>query len=109
MFRAWYVPFYDFGAIHGDPHLGNYTVRPDDGINLFDLGCVRIFPARFVKGVIDFYRAFETDDRELAVSAYENWGFKKLNREMVDVLNRWARVPLRAAARRPQARDRRRR
>jgi predicted unusual protein kinase regulating ubiquinone biosynthesis (AarF/ABC1/UbiB family) len=91
MFRAWYVPFYEYGAIHGDPHLGNYTVRADDGINLFDLGCVRIFPARFVKGVIDLYRAFETDDRELAVSAYENWGFKNLNPEMVDVLNRWAR------------------
>ena len=29
MFRAWYVPFYDYGVIHGDPHLGNYTVRPD--------------------------------------------------------------------------------
>ncbi len=91
MFRAWYMPFYDYGAIHGDPHLGNYTVRADDGINLFDLGCVRIFPAHFVKGVIDLYRAFETDDRALAVSAYENWGFKNLNDELVDVLNRWAR------------------
>ena len=27
MFRAWYVPFYYYGVIHGDPHLGNYTVR----------------------------------------------------------------------------------
>ncbi|MGH6988997.1 MAG: ABC1 kinase family protein [Stellaceae bacterium] len=91
MFRAWYVPFYEYGAIHGDPHLGNYTVRGDDGINLFDLGCVRIFSARFVKGVIDLYRALETEDRDLAISAYRNWGFKKLNTEMVDVLNRWAR------------------
>src|SRR3546814_16984409 len=24
MFRAWYVPFYGYGVIHGDPHLGNY-------------------------------------------------------------------------------------
>ncbi|MGB1027570.1 MAG: ABC1 kinase family protein, partial [Rhodospirillaceae bacterium] len=24
MFRAWYVPFYEYGVIHGDPHLGNY-------------------------------------------------------------------------------------
>ncbi len=23
MFRAWYVPFYYYGVIHGDPHLGN--------------------------------------------------------------------------------------
>lgn len=37
------------------------------------------------------YRAFETDDRDLAVSAYANWGFKNLNDELVDVLNRWAR------------------
>ena len=27
MFRVWYVPFYHYGVIHGDPHLGNYTVR----------------------------------------------------------------------------------
>ena len=29
LFRAWYVPFYRYGVIHGDPHLGNYQVRPD--------------------------------------------------------------------------------
>ncbi len=28
MFRTWYVPFYYYGVIHGDPHLGNYTVAP---------------------------------------------------------------------------------
>jgi predicted unusual protein kinase regulating ubiquinone biosynthesis (AarF/ABC1/UbiB family) len=27
MFRAWWFPFSHFGVIHGDPHLGNYTVR----------------------------------------------------------------------------------
>ena len=27
MFRAWYVPFFDYGVLHGDPHLGNYTVQ----------------------------------------------------------------------------------
>ena len=26
---AWYVPFYRYGVIHGDPHLGNYQARPD--------------------------------------------------------------------------------
>src|SRR5208282_4558210 len=43
MFRAWYVPFYFYGVIHGDPHLGNYTVRPDGSINLMDFGCIRVF------------------------------------------------------------------
>ena len=33
MFRAWYVPFYFYGVIHGDPHLGNYSIDPDLNIN----------------------------------------------------------------------------
>lgn len=90
MFRAWYVPFYEFGVIHGDPHLGNYTVRSDLSINLMDFGCVRVFPARFVKGVIDLYFALARGDRELAVAAYESWGFSGLTNELIDVLNEWA-------------------
>ena len=90
MFRAWYVPFYLYGVIHGDPHLGNYTVRPDGSVNLMDFGCVRIFPPRFVRGSIELYRALMTDDRDRAVAAYEDWGFAGLTREMIAVLNRWA-------------------
>ncbi len=90
MFRAWYAPFYRYGVIHGDPHLGNYTVRPDHSINLLDFGCVRIFPPRFVKGVIDLYWALVRGDSELAVTAYESWGFKNLSREVIEVLNQWA-------------------
>jgi predicted unusual protein kinase regulating ubiquinone biosynthesis (AarF/ABC1/UbiB family) len=26
MFRAWWYPFSQYGVIHGDPHLGNYTM-----------------------------------------------------------------------------------
>jgi predicted unusual protein kinase regulating ubiquinone biosynthesis (AarF/ABC1/UbiB family) len=90
MFRAWYVPFYFYGIIHGDPHLGNYTMRPDGTVNLLDFGCIRIFQARFVKGVIDLYHALLNEDHDLAVHAYESWGFKDLSRETIDVLNRWA-------------------
>ncbi len=90
MFRAWYVPLYYYGVIHGDPHLGNYTVRDDDSINLLDFGCVRIFPPAFVGGVIDLYRALQTNNRELAVHAYETWGFKNLSHEHIDTLNIWA-------------------
>jgi predicted unusual protein kinase regulating ubiquinone biosynthesis (AarF/ABC1/UbiB family) len=90
MFRAWYVPFYDYGVIHGDPHLGNYSARPDHGINLLDFGCIRIFHPRFVGGVIDLYRAISTDDRALAVHAYETWGFTGLSNEVIDTLNLWA-------------------
>ena len=91
MFRTWYVPFYYYGVIHGDPHLGNYTVAPDGTVNLLDFGCIRVFPARFVKGVIDLYHALQRDDSELAVHAYQSWGFANLSQEMIAVLNRWAR------------------
>ena len=90
MFRAWYVPFYRYGVIHGDPHLGNYTVRTDGSVNLMDFGCVRIFPPRFVRGSIELYRALMADDEARAVAAYEDWGFSGLSREMIQVLNRWA-------------------
>ena len=90
MFRAWYVPLYYFGVIHGDPHMGNYTVRPDKAINLLDFGCIRVFPPSFVGGVIDLYHALERDDRDLAVHAYETWGFRGLSTEMIEVLSLWA-------------------
>lgn len=91
MFRAWYVPFYYYGVIHGDPHLGNYTVNPTDGsVNLYDFGCIRVFTPRFVRAVIDLYHALRNDDRALAVHAYETWGFTDLSNEMIDVLNIWA-------------------
>ena len=91
MFRAWYVPFYYYGVIHGDPHFGNYSARDDHTINLLDFGCIRVFPPTFVKGVIDLYHALRDDDEALAVSAYETWGFTGLDRETIDVLNIWAR------------------
>ncbi len=90
MFRAWYVPFYRYGTIHGDPHLGNYAVRPDGGVNLLDFGCVRVFRPAFVAGVIDLYKALRDGDTELAVHAYETWGFKDLTKIKVQALNRWA-------------------
>ena len=95
MFRAWWHPFSRFGVIHGDPHLGNYTVFEKDGeaagINLLDYGCIRIFPARFVGGVVDLYRGLLEDDRDRIVHAYETWGFRGLNAELIDILNLWAR------------------
>jgi predicted unusual protein kinase regulating ubiquinone biosynthesis (AarF/ABC1/UbiB family) len=90
MFRIWYVPFYHYGVIHGDPHLGNYTVAPDRTVNLLDFGCIRVFQASFVRGVIDLYHALQRDDRDLAAHAYQSWGFGNLSREMIEVLNRWA-------------------
>jgi predicted unusual protein kinase regulating ubiquinone biosynthesis (AarF/ABC1/UbiB family) len=91
LFTAWYVPFYRFGVIHGDPHPGNYQVRPDGSLNLLDFGAIRVFPARFVRGVIDLFEAVRDNDDDKAHHAYETWGFTDLSREKMDVLNLWAR------------------
>jgi len=107
MFRAWWFPFSHYGVIHGDPHLGNYTIFATDGgsgngpaeralgvpagINLLDYGCIRTFPTPFVQGVIDLYTGLLEGKRDLVVNAYETWGFKGLSTELIDTLNIWAR------------------
>ena len=95
MFKAWWQPFIQHGVIHGDPHLGNYTVFTDggepQGINLLDYGCIRIFPPKFVGGVVDLYGGLRDDDMARVVHAYETWGFKSLKKELIEVLNIWAK------------------
>lgn len=95
LFLGWYRPFYRMGVIHGDPHLGNYTVAEASAdravVNLLDFGCVRVFPPRFIEGVNQLYRAIEAGDDERAAHAFELWGFQNLTREIRDVLLVWAR------------------
>ncbi len=92
LYQTWWYPFTHYAVIHGDPHLGNYQVTNDGaGVNLLDFGCVRIFPPVFVAGVVDLYRALSKNDFDATFTAYEKWGFKGLNRELVEVLNIWAR------------------
>jgi predicted unusual protein kinase regulating ubiquinone biosynthesis (AarF/ABC1/UbiB family) len=95
MFTAWWLPFSRHGVIHGDPHLGNYTVFAQGGtpagINLLDYGCIRIFPPKFVGGVVDLYNGLLKGDDDLVVHAYETWGFTGLSRDVIDILNIWAK------------------
>jgi predicted unusual protein kinase regulating ubiquinone biosynthesis (AarF/ABC1/UbiB family) len=95
MFTAWWFPFSRFGVIHGDPHLGNYTVcvldRAPAGINLLDYGCIRIFAPKFVRGVVDLYHGLLRGEHNLIVHAYETWGFRNLSRDLIETLNIWAR------------------
>ncbi len=90
MFYCWYKPFYEYGIIHGDPHLGNYTIQKNLSVNLFDFGCMRIFKGKFIQGVIDLYFALQKNDISKAVHAYEQWGFKDLSKAKLNVLNKWA-------------------
>ncbi|MCZ8184500.1 MAG: AarF/ABC1/UbiB kinase family protein [Beijerinckiaceae bacterium] len=96
MFKAWWHPFSHFGVIHGDPHLGNYTVFRDGdgdpgGINLLDYGCIRLFTPKFVGAVVDLYKGILENDEARMVHAYETWGFRNLKKELIDVLTIWAK------------------
>ncbi|HEY1614931.1 MAG TPA: AarF/ABC1/UbiB kinase family protein [Rhizomicrobium sp.] len=91
LFKAWWRPFAHYGAIHGDPHLGNYTVRADGSINLLDYGCVRTFAPSFVEGVVGLYRALQRGDENLAAQSYKAWGFASVTPDLVRILNLWAR------------------
>jgi predicted unusual protein kinase regulating ubiquinone biosynthesis (AarF/ABC1/UbiB family) len=91
LFRAWYIPFYRYGIIHGDPHLGNYQVSENGSLNLLDYGSIRVFESKFVAGVLDLYAAVRDDDPARAAHAYNVWGFKGITEEQIHVLNDWAR------------------
>ena len=108
MFTAWWFPFSRFGVIHGDPHLGNYTVFDNAkgkpaGINLLDYGCIRIFPESFVGGVVDLYRGLLESDDDLVVHAYETWGFKRPQPRADRGAQYLGTLHLRPLARRPGA------
>ncbi len=90
LFITWYFPFYKYGIIHGDPHLGNYSVDEINNINLFDYGCVRVFPPKFVKGVIDLYFALKKKDQKKIKAAYVAWGFDNIDDQLMNTLNKWA-------------------
>lgn len=89
LFRAWYKPLYHYGVLHGDPHLGNYTVE-GASINLFDFGCVRIFSPSFLQSTLDLREAIGSGSRDMAAAAYASWGFGDLSNAHIDALNMWA-------------------
>ena len=41
--------------------------------------------------MVDLYNGLRNSDDARVVHAYETWGFKKLSRELIDILNIWAR------------------
>ena len=91
LFWTWWGPMMSYAVIHGDPHLGNYQVRDGgQGLNLLDFGCIRIFPPRFVAGVVDLYRARLAKDMQASMAAYDRWGFENLTEDLAEVMNVWA-------------------
>ena len=82
MFTAWWHPFSRYGVIHGDPHLGNYTVvlrrRRADRHQPARLWLHTHLSAevRRRRGR-PLSRAFARQRHDLVVHAYETWGFRR--------------------------------
>jgi hypothetical protein len=104
MFKAWWVPFSHYGVIHGDPHLGNYTVFDVPG-SAVPATRSASRPASTCSTTAASARSRPSSCRAsstctpalrpagaiLVVHAYETWGFTGLSSELIDVLNIWAR------------------
>ncbi len=94
MFTAWWLPFSRYGVIHGDPHLGNYTVFEQGGeaggINLLDYGCIRIFPPNFVGGVVDLYAGCCTATTIWSCTPTRPGASRGCRARLIDILNIWA-------------------
>ncbi|MCA8885535.1 MAG: AarF/ABC1/UbiB kinase family protein [Hyphomonadaceae bacterium] len=92
LFKAWWGPMTRYGVIHGDPHLGNYALTENaEGLRLLDFGCVRLFPARFLEGVVGLWRGLKAGDMDQVAHSYEIWGFRNLNKDLIEALTMWAR------------------
>ncbi len=89
LFHAWFFPLFHYGVVHGDAHLGNYTVRQGGAINLLDFGCVRVFPARVVGALVRLYSAQLRGNGAAAAKAYADWGFADATPALVEKMRPW--------------------
>lgn len=92
LFYAWYYPFYTQGIIHADPHFGNYSIKENGNVNIFDFGCVRQFDSSFIDSVLLLFKGLLEKNDRICLDAYLNWGFEGVSLETVPILNLWANL-----------------
>src|SRR5262249_9505590 len=127
MFRAWWYPFSHYGVIHGDPHLGNYTIFEVDeeggngaaaprgrtlgvpaGINLLHYGCIRTLPNPLRAGGDRPLSGPPAGQARPRRARLRNLGVPGPLGRAHRYLEHMGSLHLRPSARRPRARDRRR-
>ena len=95
MFTAWWHPFSQFGVIHGDPHLGNYTA--------FEMPratgrhqTARLWPHPHLPAELRRRRGRSLSRpaqrrRRSGGARLPGVGLQAMNRELIEALNIWAR------------------
>ena len=92
LFELFLYQLFSMGAIHADPHPGNYLYDDDGSISLIDFGCVKYLSDR----IMDYFNAFsdrewENDKKKLAQIMNQAFGKKidlsnEKDRHFVDAL-----------------------
>lgn len=84
LLKAYLEMIHRHGALHADPHPGNFLVLDKDPagfidgvppIGLLDLGCVRDYPVAFMDGMLKLLAALWTHDLSRIQSTWREVGF----------------------------------
>src|SRR5438067_12206980 len=82
LFELFHFQVYEVGALHADPHWGNYLFNEDAGISLVDFGCVKYLSheaADYLRSVCLYPGSTGSADfRELLEAYYKQAGEKLL-------------------------------
>lgn len=55
IFKFFYRSLYELGALHADPHPGNYVFLPDGTVAFLDFGCVQRYPEEVMTSLRGLY------------------------------------------------------
>ncbi len=68
---------FEFGAIHGDPHPGNFAFRRNGTLVVYDFGCTKTLPRDIVAGCRDLVEASLVEDYRAVDEALHRLGVRR--------------------------------
>ena len=75
LLRAYLEMIHRHGALHADPHPGNFLVLTDGTIGMLDLGCVRDYPLAFMDEMLTLLSGLWSHDIDALQASWRRLGF----------------------------------